>query len=260
MSETPMTQADKAQAFAAMHQPGNPVVLYNIWDAGSAKALVDAGATAIATGSWSVADAQGFVDGEKLPLEIAMMNISRICKTVDVPVSLDFEGCYAVGPTGVARNVTQALKMGAVGINFEDQMIGGKGLHSLSDQAKRLRAAREAAGAFGVDLFINARTDLFLKESNRDWHAGLMPQVMERLDAYTVAGASGFFIPACVDPELISRVCEASTIPVNVLMMPGCPSAAELAELGVARISHGPWPYRRMLEDLVTRFTEDTRA
>ena len=77
---------------------------------------------------------------------------------------------------------------------------------------------------------------------------------------YTEAGASGYFIPACVNPDLIGRVCEASKIPVNVLMMPGCPSAAELAELGVARISHGPWPYRRMLEDLVTRFSEDTRS
>ena len=255
-----MTQAEKATQFAQMHQPGNPLVLYNIWDAGSAKALVDAGAPAIATGSWSVADAQGFVDGEKLPLEIAMMNISRICKTVNVPVTLDFEGCYAVGPTGVTRNVTQAMKMGAVGINFEDQMIGGKGLHAEADQVNRIQAARAAATEFGVDLFINARTDLFLKEANRDWHAGLMPQALERLAAYAEAGASGYFIPALVDPDLIGRICEAATIPVNVLMMPGCPSAQELADLGVARISHGPWPYRRMLEDLVVRFKEDTGA
>lgn len=253
-----MTQADKAKHFAELHQPGRPLVLYNIWDAGSAKALADAGAPAIATGSWSVADAQGFTDGEKLPLEIAMMNISRICKTVDVPVTLDFEGGYAVGPTGVARNVTQAMKMGAVGINFEDQMIGGKGLHSQEDQVKRIKAAREAADAFGVDLFINARTDLFLKEANREWHAGLMPQALERLEAYTEAGASGYFIPALVDPELIGRICEASSLPVNVLIMPGCPSPQELADLGVARISHGPWPYRKMLEDLVERFKQDT--
>ena len=253
-----MTQAEKATAFAQMHQPGNPLELYNIWDAGSAKALVDAGAPAIATGSWSVADAQGFVDGEKLPIEIAMMNISRICQTVDVPVSLDFEGAYAVGPTGIARNVTQALKMGAIGINFEDQVIGGKGLHSLEVQAGRVKAAREAAQEFGVDLYINARTDLFLKEANRDWHAGLMPQALERLEAFTEAGASGFFVPALVDPELIGRICEAATIPVNVMMMPGCPSRSELAELGVGRISYGPGPYRKMLKDLVTRFKEDT--
>lgn len=253
-----MTQAEKAIAFAQMHQPGTPVELYNIWDAGSANAIVEAGAKSVATGSWSVADAQGFVDGEKLPLEIAMMTISRICKTVDVPVSLDFEGAYAVGPTGIARNVTQALKMGIVGINFEDQMIGGKGLHDLKDQAGRIKAARQAADDFGVDLFINARTDLFLKESNRDWHSGLMPQALERLDAFTEAGASGFFVPALVHPELIAQICEASTLPVNILMMPGAPSASELADLGVARISHGPWPYRKMLEDLAARFKSET--
>ena len=139
-------------------------------------------------------------------------------------------------------------------------MIGGKGLHSEADQVKRIQAARAAATEFGVDLFINARTDLFLKEGNREWHAGLMPQALERLAAYTEAGASGYFIPALVDPELIGRICDAATIPVNVLMMPGCPSAQELADLGVARISHGPWPYRRMLEDLVVRFKEDTGA
>jgi 2-methylisocitrate lyase-like PEP mutase family enzyme len=179
---------------------------------------------------------------------------------VDVPVTLDFEGCYAVGPTGVARNVTQAMKMGAIGINFEDQMIGGKGLHSQDDQVKRIKAARQAAEDFGVDLFINARTDLFLKEANREWHAGLKPQALERLEAYTEAGASGFFIPALVDPELIGRICEAASIPVNVLMMPGCPPTSELASLGVARISHGPWPYRHMLKDLAARYLADTNV
>lgn len=256
MTKTVTKQAEKALKFADMHQPGDPLVLYNIWDAGSAKVIEEAGARAVATGSWSVAAAQGFDDGEKLPLEIALMTARRICQTVDLPVSLDFEGAYAVGPTGVASNVTLALKQGIVGINFEDQMIGGKGLHRQEDQSKRIAGAREAADAFGVPLFINARTDLFLKESNQEWHAGLMPQALERLEAYTAAGASGFFVPGLQDPELIGRICEVSNIPVNVMTVANGLSVAELADLGAARISHGPGPYRQAMQDLATRFVE----
>lgn len=254
MTETVSEQAQKALDFTQMHQPGDPLVLYNIWDAGSAKVIEQAGARAIATGSWSVAAAQGFDDGEKLPLEIALMTANRICKTVDLPVSLDFEGCYAVGSTGVATNVTLALKQGIVGINFEDAVIGGKGVHKEDVQAKRIAAAREAAEAFDVPLFINARMDLFLQEANPDWHAGLMPQALERLEAYTDAGASGFFAPGLKDPDLIGRLCEAAQIPVNVLAYEDGPDVATLADLGVARISHGPAPYRKALQDLAAAF------
>lgn len=249
-----MTQAELATAFAEMHQKGNPLVLYNIWDAGSARVIVEAGAKAVATGSWSVAAAQGFDDGEQMPLEIALMTANRICKTVDVPVSLDFEGAYAVGPTAVATNVTRVLKLGVVGINFEDQMIGGKGLHKLEDHVKRIKAAREAAEAFGVKLFINARTDVFLREPNRDWHAGLMPQAMERLAAYAEAGASGLFVPGLVDGELIGRVCEEYALPVNVMRVPDSLPLAELSELGVSRISHGPGPFRLAMQDLALSY------
>lgn len=256
MTDSVSRQAEKALKFAEMHQPGDPLVLYNIWDAGSAKVVETAGARAVATGSWSIAAAQGFDDGEKLPLEIALMTARRICQTVDLPVSLDFEGAYAIGPTAVGTNVTLALKQGIVGINFEDQMIGGKGLHKLEDHAKRIAGAREAATSYAVPLFINARTDVFLKESNQDWHAGLMPQVLERLEAYTSAGASGFFVPGLQDPDLIGRICEASEIPVNVMITSKGLSVAELADLGVARISHGPGPYRQAMRDLAARFVD----
>jgi len=256
MTDTVSKQAELAQNFAEMHQPGDPLVLYNIWDAGSAKVIEQAGTRAIATGSWSVAAAQGFDDGEKLPLEIALMTARRICKTVDLPVTLDFEGAYATGPTGVATNVTLAMKQGVVGINFEDQVIGGKGLHKQDEQAKRIAAAREAAKAYGIPLFINARTDLFLKEQNKDWHAGLMPQAIERLQAYAEAGASGYFVPGLSDPDLIGRLCEESDIPLNVMMSRQGASVADLAELGVARISHGPAPFQQAMQDLAARFVD----
>ncbi len=249
-----MTQAELAHAFAQMHQKGNPLMLYNIWDAGSARVITEAGARAVATGSWSVAASQGFDDGEQVPLEIVLMTASRICQTVDVPVSVDFEGAYGLGPTAVSTNVTRLLKLGVVGINIEDQVIGGKGLHKVEDHCRRIRAAREAATEFGVDLFINARTDVFLREANRDWHAGLMPQAVERLQAYAEAGASGLFVPGLVDSDLIARLCEDFELPINVLRVADTAPLAELVETGVSRISHGPAPYRQAIHDLALSY------
>ncbi|MGZ8353042.1 MAG: isocitrate lyase/phosphoenolpyruvate mutase family protein, partial [Allosphingosinicella sp.] len=153
-------QGDKARTFAALHRPGDPVILYNAWDAGSAQAVAEAGAKAIATGSASVAAAYGFQDAEALPLELALANAGRVVKAVKLPVSIDFEGAYGAEPEAVAANMKRLADTGAIGCNFEDQAIGGEGLHPLEAQAGRIRAARAAVGP---DFFINARTDIFLK-------------------------------------------------------------------------------------------------
>lgn len=231
-------------AFAELHRPGRPLILFNAWDAGSASAIAEAGAPAIATGSWSVAAAHGFADAEGLPIELALANAERIVGAVAVPVTIDFEGAYAVEPDRVGANMLRLAGTGAVGCNFEDQVVGGEGLHGIAVQADRIAAARNAVGA---DFFINARADVFLKLP-RDRHGEGMSEALERAQAYAEAGASGLFLPGLVDPELIGSACEAVPLPVNVMDLPGAPSADALAGLGVARISHGPWPYRRMIE------------
>ncbi len=245
-----MQQTDKAHTFHALHVKGSPLVLYNIWDAGSAAAVAEAGAKALATGSWSVAAAHGFGDGEKIPVEFLAQVARRIVETVGLPLSVDFEGAYATDPQGAADNVSRILDAGAVGINFEDQIVGGSGLHTIADQAKRIAAIRAMAEARGVPLFINARTDLFLKESERDRHSGLIEQAKERAKAFADAGASGFFAPALVDEVLIEDLCDASPLPVNIMAMKSAPDAATLGQLGVARISHGPGPYRAAMASL----------
>src|SRR4051812_34460705 len=155
-----MTQAEKARLFASLHRPGEPVILYNAWDAGSARIVAEAGAKAIATGSASVAAAHGFHDAEALPLELALANAARVVAAVDLPVTIDFEGAYSSDPAKAAANVARLQATGAVGCNFEDQAIDGEGLHPVEAQAERIRAIRSAVGA---DLFLNARTDIFLK-------------------------------------------------------------------------------------------------
>lgn len=245
-----MNQAEKARVFGALHQKGNPVVLYNIWDAGTAKAVTEAGAKALATGSWSVAAAQGYGDGEKIPLDALVATARQITAVNDLPLSVDFEGAYSTEPAAAAANVATLIDAGAVGINFEDQVVGGEGLHPVDKQTARIRFIREMAHGRGISFFINARTDLFLREGDQSKHADLVDEAIERGKAYAAAGASGFFVPWLIDPALIEKICGASTLPVNIMMRPGAPDVKTLARLGVARVSYGPGPYRAMMEKL----------
>ncbi len=241
------SQTDKAALFAALHRPGDPVILYNIWDAGSAQAVAAAGAKAIATGSASVAAANGFGDGEGLPIELALANAARIAASVDLPVTVDFEGGYALAPEEVAANVSRLAESGAIGCNFEDQVVGGAGLHAISDQVARIRAIREAVGA---GFFLNARTDIFLQAAPDTHDDNKVDAAIERAEAYADAGASGVFVPGLVNLALLERVCAASPVPVNFMALPGGPSAADVAGVGVARISHGPFPHMAAIKAL----------
>jgi 2-methylisocitrate lyase-like PEP mutase family enzyme len=241
---------EKFEAFAALHVPGDPVVLYNIWDVGSAHAVVAAGAKALATGSHPVADANGWPDGQQVPIDFALANARRIVEAVELPLTVDFEGAYSTDPKQVGDNVALLAQTGTVGCNFEDQVIGGEGVHPLDDQIRRIEAIRRAVGdAF----FINARTDLFLKVEQRD--DALVNQVIERGKAFADAGASGFFVPRLADSEQIERVVREVPLPLNVIAFPGAPPKAEWASAGVARISHGPFPHRALMAIL----TEEAR-
>lgn len=241
-----MTDRSKFETFAALHVPGDPVILYNIWDVGSALAVVKAGARALATGSHPVGDASGFGDAHKVPLDFVFANARRIVDAVDpLPLTVDFEGAYSTDPEEGGRNVAALAETGAVGCNFEDQVVGGEGIHPLDLQVRRIAAIRRAVGdAF----FINARTDMFLKIEERD--DALVGQVIERGKAFADAGASGFFVPRLADPGQIERVVREVPLPLNVIAFPGAPPKAEWAAAGVARISHGPFPHRALMAKL----------
>jgi len=173
-----------------------------------------------------------------------------------LPLSVDFESGFAREPERVAENITRLASTGAVGVNFEDQVIGGApegGLYPvypIDEQVTRLRAVRATADAAGLPLFINARTDLFLRQADITKHTELVPQAIERAAAYAEAGASGLFVPGLVTPGLIEQLVGATGLPVNVMASPGMPDRAGLAALGVARISHGPYPFIRTMARL----------
>jgi len=242
-----VSHTEKARRFAELHVAGAPLVLYNAWDAGSAKSIVNAGAKAIATSSWSVAAAQGYSDGEAIPIEFIEQVVARIAATVDVPITVDFEGGYSEDEADLAANVSRLLDLGVVGINFEDRIVKSSGLYSVDRQARRIAAIRQAGEQKGVDLFINARTDVFFESEDA---VLAIDEAIERAKAYAAAGASGFFVPGLVNDALIERIAKTVTLPVNVMVTEGLSPNDKLVELGVARISYGPIPYIRTMDAL----------
>jgi len=241
-------QIQKANLFKSLHISGNPLILYNIWDVGGAKALQESGARAIATSSWSVAASHGYDDGEKLPFNLVIENSKRISSNVKLPVTIDLEGGYGKTPTELIKTVKKIIEAGAIGINFEDQIVGHKILYSIEEQSKRIKAVRQAAEQTSIPIFMNARTDLFLMKS--DPNETDIEHAICRAAAYADAGADGFFVPGLKETKHIEKLCKYSPIPINIMILPTMISLSRLAELGVSRISYGPSPYHQVMDFL----------
>lgn len=227
----------KYETFAALHVPGDPLVLFNVWDAGSARAVAEAGAKAIATGSHGVAEANGYRDGEDFPFELALANCRRIVSVTDLPVSIDFEAGYGSSADDVARSAAAVAEAGAVGVNLEDRAPGTDVLLPVAEAAARVEAAA------GAGLWVNARTDVYRGRKVEDYTPALVDEVIARAGAFAQAGAGSLFVPFLGDHATVAAICARSPLPVNVMWAPGRGTHAELAALGVARISYGPGPW-----------------
>jgi 2-methylisocitrate lyase-like PEP mutase family enzyme len=234
-----MSTRDVAR-FRALHEPGNPLRLVNVWDAGSARTVETAGAAAVATTSWAMAAALGMEDGERLDFGALAAAVRRISEAIAAPLSVDIERGYAENAEALTANVDKIVSAGAVGINIEDSLSGG-GLRPQQDQTGRLRAIRERFARDDRDLFINARCDAF-------FGAGLdrpsaFDEACRRASVYEEAGADGLFVPGLTDPETLRRLRAETPLPLNVMMNECGPPEPELVEAGVARISFGPHPW-----------------
>ncbi|GAA6212636.1 isocitrate lyase/phosphoenolpyruvate mutase family protein [Hyphomicrobiales bacterium 4NK60-0047b] len=239
-------QKDQANHFRALHVKGDPIILYNIWDAGSAKTVARAGAKALATGSAPVAMANGFKDGEELSLDFAIENIKRIIKSVDLPVTMDIESGYGEAPHEVEVMMEKVLSSGVVGVNFEDQIVKGNGLYSIPEQCERIKGLVKACDAADVPAFINARTDIFLKAPQETHSEEMLDEAIERAKAYEQAGASGFFAPGLKEESLIDKLCQSVNLPVNIMGRANTLTKERISELGVARLSFGPEPFLKV--------------
>jgi 2-methylisocitrate lyase-like PEP mutase family enzyme len=220
-----------ARTFRHLHDGPALLLLPNCWDAGSARLLESLGARAIATTSAGLAWSNGYPDGDAIPVERLVAAVRAIARVVKVPLSVDAEGGYSDDPAAVGEAVAALIGAGAVGINLED----GRGSPDLL--AGKIDLVKKAAARDGVDLFVNARTDVYLK--------GLVPEparvteTLTRAQRYKDAGADGLFVPALVVPQEIRAITSGAGLPVNVLAWPKLPPASELEALGVRRLSAG---------------------
>ena len=231
-----MDQKTRAQTFRALHEGADVLVLPNAWDAASAAIMADAGARAVATSSAAVAWSLGFADGDIAPIAGVCRVIAAAVRAVDVPVTADIEGGFTDDLDALAANISAVVAAGAVGINLED------GTRSPDLHARKIETARRAAEASGVPLFINARTDVYLKGLAQGDDA--FREVLRRAELYRDAGADGVFVPGPSDPDLIRALASEIRLPLNIMGWRGVPKAADLAPLGVRRLSTATNPFR----------------
>ena len=240
--------ASHCERLRSLQVPGRPLVLPNAWDAATARAVVAAGFPVVATTSGGVAAALGYEDHEGAPPEEMLAAAGRIAKAVDVPVTVDAEAGYGMEPADL---VAALREVGAAGCNLEDTDHAAETLRDPAQHAARLRAVRDAASATGYGLVINARIDVFLSAflaGSETPQEELTDEALERARLYVEAGADSVYPIVLWEPEPMRRFIAEAPAPVNILRTPRVPSIAELAELGVARISWGGLLQRGELE------------
>jgi 2-methylisocitrate lyase-like PEP mutase family enzyme len=232
----------KAATLRQLHVPGQPLVLPNAWDAASATMVTNAGFPVIATSSAATASVLGYADGEATPVEEVLAAVARIVRAVSVPVTVDFERGYGLSP---AELVERLASTGAVGLNLEDSNPATGEMISPAEQADFLASVREAATSISVDLVINARTDSFLRQAGSP--AEQLDLTIERGRRYLAAGADCVYPIGVADFAVIDQLVSGIAGPVNVgYGRRGERPLAELAALGVARVSFGPSLQRQL--------------
>jgi 2-methylisocitrate lyase-like PEP mutase family enzyme len=237
--QKPHTPQEKANEFRALHHSGELLILPNIWDPLGARMLEELGYPAIATASASVAFTNGYDDGEQIPINDALARITQIAKSVQVPVTADFESAYADNETQLQKNIEGLLQTGVVGLNFEDYDRKTGSLYPTDVQCRRIGVIRKLADGAGIPLFINARTDVYLR-SNLYNAEQRLNETINRSKAYQDAGSDCLFAPGMKSKDELSRLINAVKTPVNIIAMPGIPDFDTLKEIGIARLSLGP--------------------
>jgi len=231
-------QVARAERLRALHVPGDPLVLVNVWDVLGARVVAAQGGAAIATASWAIAAALGLPDGEAMSLADNLTLVSRIAAAVDLPVTADLERGYASAPEDVMASVGRLVASGAVGCNLEDSLVAigassaDSGLRPVDEQCARLASARRAGERMGIPLVLNARTDAMAR-------GGSLDDAVARGLAYLAAGADCVFVVGALALPDVAALAEAFDGRLNVLGRPGQPSLADLAAAGVCRVSIG---------------------
>lgn len=239
-------QAKKAQTLLSLHNNGRLLILPNVWNPIGARMLQAKGYSAVATASAAIAESLGYGDGEQLKLSTMLETVARIVRSVEIPVTADFEAGYSSTIEGLQQNISLLLDTGAVGINFEDSFDHSSRLCSIPEQVERIKAVREAAARMGIRLFINARADSFFAEGFSTDEERI-EDVITRSNAYIQAGADCVYPIGRGDRETLSILRKRISAPINVLASAKTASLKELQELGINRVSYGPYVFRSLL-------------
>ena len=241
-----MSQAAKAQQLLSLHNNGKLLILPNVWNPIGARMLQAKGYPAVATASAAISESLGYRDGEQLKLDTMLDMVTRIVRSVDLPVTADFEAGYADTIEDLQENISRLLDTGAVGINFEDSFDDSAHLRPIPTQVERIKAVREVAERRGVHLVINARADSFFAEGFSSDEERI-EDVVTRLNAYTQAGAECVYPVGRGDKETLTILRKRLTAPINVLATAKTASLNELQALGINRVSFGPYIFRSLL-------------
>ena len=243
------TTKTRSDDLLRLHQDPTLLTVVNVWDVITAKVVADVpGTKALATASHSIAASWGYPDGENIPLDLMLDTVGRIAASTELPVSADLEGGYG----DAAETVRRAIGLGVVGANIEDQ------LKPLPEAARQVEAIMKAAEDEGVDFVLNARTDTFHLQRDRDPAANVAESI-ERGRAYLDAGAPVVFVPAILDEAQVAELVEAfGPQRLTLIGIPGLPTLQRLEELGVARVSYGPLSQNVALTAL-QELTEDVQ-
>jgi 2-methylisocitrate lyase-like PEP mutase family enzyme len=235
-----MTQKEKAERFGELHHSGKMLVLPNIWDPLGALLIENLGYPAIATASAAVAYANGYTDREQIPFNDLLTLLKKITHRVNLPVTADIESGYAKTDSQLQENIKRLIDSGIVGINIEDTDHNMKTFQSTEAQCDKIRLIRKAAREMGIPIFINARTDVYLHETNFRSEEIKLNETIKRGLAYKDAGADGFFPITLKYEKDIKEIIAQVKLPLNIITMPGIPDLKTLSSLGVARVSLGP--------------------
>jgi len=251
------TQAEKARLFLSLHHGPRILVLPNAWDVASARIFEDAGFPAIASTSSGIANSLGYPDGQVIRRDEMLEVVARIVRAVSVPVTADMEAGYGETLDDMAATARGVVEAGAVGLNLEDAIGEGSGkLFETGLQKEKIRAMIDAGKKVGVELVLNARTDIYLEGVGEA--STRAERTIERLNAYREAGAACLFAPGVENAATIERLVRGVRGPLNILGRVGTPPARELEKLGVARVSVGGGPMRVTMS-VVSRIAKQLR-
>lgn len=241
-----MNQAEKADQFLGRHTSGRLLILPNVWNPIGARMLAEKRYPAVATASAAIAESLGFHDGEQLKLDTMLDMVARIARSVAIPVTADLEAGYSDSITGLQENISKLLDTGAVGLNFEDSFDDSSRLRPIPEQVERIKAVRDVANGRGIHLVINARADSFFAEGFSSEEERI-EDVITRLNAYHEAGADCVYPVGRGDRETLTILRKRISAPINVLATAMTASIKELQELGINRVSFGPYIFRSLL-------------